>query len=447
VQLLNLVTPIFRPRNSPAASAKMLLAGLILCLNAACVTEEQKSQPEIFVAPVAEGVLSAEIRRLDGKVESYMSEPPITVTAYSSERSAGGRHDFYSEGDYWWPNPEDPDGPYVRRDGLTNPDNFIAHREALMRFSDIVATFTSAYLISGKSEYTDRAIEHLRAWFIEPKTRMNPNLLYAQAIKGHNTGRSIGVIDTIHLTEVARSVKVLSGYSKLTTADEKAIKGWFTRYLSWLTAHPFGLKERSHPNNHSVAWAMQAAAFADLVGDQALLAEIREDFKQRFVGEMMAADGSFPAELARTKAYGYSLFVLDTMATVAQIASTDSDNLWRYQTDDGRGMAKAMQFMRPYIRDKSLWPLAPDVLYWDEWPVRHPSLIFAALAYGDKSYISLWQSLQADPGEYEVMRNLPVRHPLLWLPNKLPGAAEVDIEADATTPDVTANDSASAHSQ
>ena len=61
----------------------------------------------------------------------YLLETPVTVTAQQCERSMGGLHDFYSEGDYWWPDPENPDGPYIRKDGQTNPDNFTAHRKAM----------------------------------------------------------------------------------------------------------------------------------------------------------------------------------------------------------------------------------------------------------------------------------------------------------------------------
>src|SRR5207247_3196208 len=128
----------------------------------------------------------------------YLSEKPITITASHSPRSTGGLHDFFSEGDYWWPDPQNPDGPYIQRDGMTNPDNFVEHRRALMRLSVQVPALTAAYLITHDERYAKHAGLHLRVWFIDPATRMNPNLQYAQAIHGITTGRGIGVIDTIH---------------------------------------------------------------------------------------------------------------------------------------------------------------------------------------------------------------------------------------------------------
>ena len=138
-----------------------------------------------------------------------MIEKPITVTNESSPRSAGGIHDFFSEGDYWWENPASPDSPYIQRDGMSNPNNFVAHRKAMIRFSQLVGTLTSAYLIEKKKEYAEQAFKHYEAWFLNEETLMNPSLLYAQAIKGRVTGRGVGIIDMIQMIEVAQSLRVI----------------------------------------------------------------------------------------------------------------------------------------------------------------------------------------------------------------------------------------------
>jgi hypothetical protein len=65
----------------------------------------------------------------------YLREGPKTITSAQASRSAGGPHDYFSEGDYWWPNRDDPNGPYIRHDGESNSSNFVAHRELLLRFS------------------------------------------------------------------------------------------------------------------------------------------------------------------------------------------------------------------------------------------------------------------------------------------------------------------------
>src|SRR5881396_2344431 len=363
---------------------------------------------------------TVERRRVLTAADRYLGESPVTITAFpvpsGREAPEAGPHDFYSEGDYWWPDPANPGGPYVRRDGETNPDNFVAHRDAMRRLSVIVPALVAAYRITGDERYARQAAAHLRAWFVDERTRMNPNLLYGQAIKGVATGRGTGIIDTIHLVEVAQAAWVLERLGYLEGDVLAGTKDWFRRYLEWITTHQYGLDERKSSNNHAAAWALQVAAFARLVGDEAQLASMRRFFRETLIPEQMAADGSFPRELARTKPYGYSLFQLDVMAMVAEAASTPQDNLWTFMTSDGRGMRRALEFMYPFIKDKTTWPKPPDVMYHDAWPIRHPALFFGGRALHEPRYLALWQTLNPDPTIDEVIRNYPVRQPLLWVP-------------------------------
>jgi hypothetical protein len=119
--------------------------------------------------------------------------------------------------------------------------------------------------------------------------------------------------------------------------------------------------------------------------------------------------------MRRTKPYGYALFQLDQLAAVAQILSVPGDDLWTFALPDGRSLKKAVEFMYPFIADKSRWRLPPDVMYFEYWPVRHVSLIFAGLAYREAKYIELWKKLPADPVLTEIQRNMPVRYPSLWI--------------------------------
>lgn len=344
-----------------------------------------------------------------------MQQEPVTVTANSSPRSAGSKHDFYSDGDYWWPDPKSIDSPYVQRDGLTNPDNFIAHRLAMIRFSRIIGALASAYKITGDEKYAKQALLHCNAWFVNVDSKMNPNLLYAQAIKGRVTGRGIGIIDTIHLMEV---VQGLLAMQKSTTINETAlyaIRLWFDQYLEWLTTHQYGKDEMDAENNHGTCWVMQVASFARFTKNEKLLAFCSERFKKTLLPNQMANDGSFPREIRRTKPYGYSIFNLDAMATICQILSTEKDNLWDYVTADGKSIKKGIEFLHPYVKDKNKWPFQKDVMYWEEWPVAQPFLVFGAIAYQQKEWFNTWKELNHNPEVEEVLRNLPIRYPLIWM--------------------------------
>jgi hypothetical protein len=369
---------------------------------------DSTSEPDVDIAAIDRARVLAAARR-------YLSEQPLTVTAASSPRSAGGRHDFFSEGDYWWPDPNNPDGPYVQRDGMTNPDNFVAHRKAMVRLSLHVPALAAAWLLTSDRRFAQHAASHLRAWFVDDETRMNPNLQYAQAIHGRFTGRGTGIIDTLHLVEVARAASVVERASVLTDAERGRVRRWFDEYVTWMTTHKYGTDERDAKNNHGSCWVLQVAEFARLAGRPALLDYCRDRFKTVLVPGQIAADGSFPEELRRTKPYGYCLFNLDALTTICQALSTPTDNLWTFKTPERRGIEDAVAFMFPFIADKKSWPAAHDVMYFDQWPVRQPSLLFAGLAYSNPKYIALWRTLNPDPTEDEIIRNFFIRQPLLWV--------------------------------
>jgi len=360
-------------------------------------------------------LIEIEKDRVIRQADIFLKNKPLTITAFQCERSAGGIHDYYSEGDYWWPDADNPDGPYIRKDGMTNPDNFVKHRQLMRQFSIETAALTTAYIISGSKVYADHALNHLVAWFVNPETRMNPNLLYSQAIMGKVTGRGIGIIDTIHLIEVARSAKLLAKYGILDNENLSRIKEWFSEYLEWMTTHEFGLKERDNGNNHSTCWAMQVSAFSDFTGDIQKLSICHDFLVNELIPDQMDTVGSFPKEINRTKPYGYSIFNLDAMFMVCQILSLNDIDVWNYQTDEGKSMALAVEFLYPFIKDKSDWPYQKDVMYFDLWPVRQPFLLFAGLAYKNQEYLDLWKTLDPDPDVQEIIRNFPIRQPLLWI--------------------------------
>jgi len=351
------------------------------------------------------------------KANEDLKSTPITVTSYQSERSAGGVHDFFSEADYWWPDSLNLSGPYIQKDGQTNPENFSEHRLAMIRFSQMVGNLTSAYLLTKDNKYAVKAIQHCKAWFVDTATKMNPSLLYAQAIKGKVTGRGVGIIDMIQMMEVAQSIMVLEKQHAIKSADFIEIKKWFQQYLQWVTTHPYGIDEREAKNNHGTCWTMQVAVFAKLVNDTALLNYCDNRFKTLLLPSQMDPNGSFPLELKRTKPYGYSLFNLDAMYTLAHVLSSKENNLWEYKTTNGLSLKKGIEFLYPFIEKKNSWTLPKDIMYWENWPVAHPFLLFGYAAYGNQDWLTTWTNLEHFPTTAEVIRNLPIRNPLLWITN------------------------------
>jgi hypothetical protein len=196
-----------------------------------------------FIAALSFNLFSHELPRVVPLGEAALGVQPVTITAVANPRSPGGPHDFSSEGDYWWPNPKNPDGPYIRRDGETNPANFLGHRRLMFAFARDFGALAAAYDLTREERFAAAAVAHLQAWFVDPATRMNPNLQYAQSIRGVSTGRATGLIDTVHFAEVALGIRVLQTSRSFDAATQTAVKAWFRDYQHWLQTHPYGIEE------------------------------------------------------------------------------------------------------------------------------------------------------------------------------------------------------------
>ncbi len=377
--------------------------------------------------------------RILRQANEWLKAKPQTITDFPAANTPGGPHDFFSQADYFWPNPANPKGPWKEIDGKSNPANFQDHRKSMIRLSQAVPALTAGFLLTRRQEFAHAAAAHLLAWFVTPATRMNPNLQYAQGYPGGPTGRSYGIIDTLHLVEPARAAGFLKD---ALGANFAGVQQWFREYLEWMKTSAPGMKERDATNNHAIAWALQAAEFARLAGDLHTREEIRTRFETVQLPAQENAQGGFPRELARTKPYGYSIFQFDCATTLGWSlgilapgqpaaasrgkATSLADSVFHPTNpalkarakDDATAredLCRAAAFLYPYLDDKSKWPHAHDVQHWESWPVRSPGLLFCGLSCDRSEYIALWRRLEADPTDPEIIRNYPIRQPLLWV--------------------------------
>ena len=370
-----------------------------------------------FSDSILQEVKAIERERTIVRAEKFLSVKPRTVTASSCPRSSGGKHDFYSEGPYWWPDPANPNGPFIRHDGLRFPGRFVNHDDDLREFSWMVGTLTSAWILTGKEKYVRAAMEHLRAWFIDTTTLMNPNMLYAQAIRGINTGRGVGIIDAGQLMDVAQSVLILQKSPAVSQNEIRQIKDWFSRFNAWLTTHPYGIDEMNAKNNHGSWWHAQVASYARLVGDEKILQLCRDHYTKILLPNQMAANGSYPEELARTKPYSYSLFNLDATASLLWIISGKSFDGWNYTLPDGRGLWKGLDYMHPFLTDKTKWTGSKDVDHWEGQPEARQFMLFAAMEGSRPDWFDLWKSLAEKDSSDASRRSMMLKNPLIWINN------------------------------
>ena len=328
------------------------------------------------------------------------------------------------------PIPPIPPGRISNATGCRTRPTLPPTGKSLLGFARTFDALAAAYRLTGDERYAAAAVRHLDAWFVNPATMMNPNLQFAQAVRGRSTGRGTGLIDTVHLAEVARGIEALRGSRALAPAEDAAVCAWFRSYLLWMRTSPNGLEEGKAPNNHGTCWVLQAAAFAHLIGDRDEMADCRRRLLEDLIPGQMDPDGSFPLELARTKPYGYSIFNLDVMTALAQLLSGPGENLLSRALPDGRSLLKAIDYLAPSLADKSHWPKPPDAMYWNDWPVRQPALLFGALAAGRRDWLEIWERLDPDPVVAEIQRNYPIRQPVLWMEREARTEARLTLNFD-----------------
>jgi len=331
---------------------------------------------------------------LRAEAEAALTKGPWTVTAKKRLPPSGDPHDYMSVGPYWWPNPRTPDGlPYVRRDGETNPERKEYDNVLLGQMCSAVDTLALAYWFTQEARYAERAALLLRVWFVDAKTRMNPNLNYAQAIPGITVGRKEGIIDTLELARLLESIAMLEVSDALTEEDRRGLRAWFSDYLTWLLEDRLGIAEGKARNNHATCYDVQVVRIAAYLGNQALARMVLETAKSRRIAAHVAPDGSQPEELARTLTFSYSCKNLEALMDLAAMGSRLGVDLWNFQTPDGRSIRKALEYLIENAMRDTPWP--HEQIKGDAIPRAYPLLRRAARAFGENSYEELFQAKSA----------------------------------------------------
>jgi hypothetical protein len=337
----------------------------VLLLSATCSTADT---PTVFIldgvhlAEMRQKVLerpqefAAPLRAIRNDADRALRENPWSVMDKEHVPPSGDKHDYYSVGPYWWPDPSKTDGlPYIRRDGEVNPERYEYDNVGLKNTVAAVDDLATAWHFTNEPKYAHRAALVLRTWFLDPATRMNPHLQYGQAIPGRTEGRGIGIIDTAQLIYLVDAVGLLRSSEGWPDSDHQKLQAWFRAYLDWLRTSLHGKAEANTKNNHAVWYDAQVASFALFVGDTATAGQVLEQVGPRRIATQIQPDGRMPHELARTKSFSYTLMNLRGFLHLARLGEHVDVDLWRYRTDDGRNIEAALDWLKPFIDGQEEW--------------------------------------------------------------------------------------------
>ncbi|UKZ82940.1 hypothetical protein TrVFT333_010740 [Trichoderma virens FT-333] len=272
-----------------------------------------------------DAILQKSFEELKGKADEWLTQGPWSVMEKIKAPPGGDMHDYTSQAPYWWPSPTPDGNPYVQRDGERNPE--VLNYSDRVNVEKVFASSSAlglAWFYTGNEAYAKHAANIIRTWFINPQTRMNPNLNHAQLIPFQNTGRHIGIID---------------------------FSQWYTTLLDIAVI----LDSGSPSGGSAPGWQVEDMdGFPLFVDNKELVkrevANIRED-----INETIRPDGALPEELRRTRSWHYSNFTLLALTRLAMVAKKVDEDLWSYRGPQGQGITKAIEYIIPAATGDATW--------------------------------------------------------------------------------------------
>ena len=340
------------------------------------------------------------LMQLRRDAQKALSTPQQSVVNKDATPPSGDKHDYMSQAPYFWRDPKSQTGlPYIRRDGERNPEiNKFPDHQSLDKMVSAVEPLALEYFFEGDQACAAKATQLLRAWFIDPATRMNPNLEYAQGIPGINTGRGIGLIESRGLTRVVDAVGLLAGSKAWSESDQRNLDQWFAEFLRWMLESKNGRDEAAAKNNHGTYYDLQVVSFALFVGKRDLATRTLEAAREKRIAAQIEPDGRQPLELVRTKAWSYSVGNLDGLTLLATLGERVGVDLWNYRTADGRSIRRALDYLMPFAFGQKKWP-DQQIGEWQPQTL-FPLMRRAAARYRDEKYQVLMAKIpQLDPGD------------------------------------------------
>ena len=327
------------------------------------------------------------IDSLKKQADGLLTMKPVSVMDKLFIPVSGNKHDYMSQAPYFWYDSTKPNGlPYMRKDGQRNPEiNKITDRTYLGRLDEACRVLSLAWYLTGEEKYAEKAATLLRTWFIDEATKMNPHLDYGQAIPGVNTGRGIGIIETVALISLADAAGLLSLSASWKPEYHQSLQQWYSQYLNWLLTSKNGTDEHKAKNNHGTWYYAQVIDFALFTGDKSKALELAKESKAR-LDSQLTKEGQQPLELERTNALGYSTMNLRGWFTVATLAEKTGVDMWNYRTPKDVTLRTAFDWLMPYAVGEKTWTWQQINKY--NMSEIYPLLLWAADKFKEPGYIT-----------------------------------------------------------
>ena len=373
---------VFAQDNEPIATPALLVG--------------QSDQLPRVKAEIAAGnpVFVSALDEIVEEADAALEQPIANVVDEGALPPSGDPHDYFSYSTYWWPDPGDPDGPYIWRDGEVNPDRYTSDVSRIEAMADTVTSLVPAWYFTGDVRYAESAAKRLRAWFLDPATRMNPNMRFGQKRRGHNYNSHSGIIEALRMRWVVDCAILLESYPGWTEEDANGLRNWFGEFSTWLVESPEGREEAMQPNNHGTWYKYEVVLFS-LFGGKPDLARTHLEQMPALIFGQVFMDGRQPQELIRTRTLSYSIYNARALVGVGRLGRHLDFDLFAFRSTEGRSIRLAIDYLTPFILGEKEWPAmqirpngtgSSSQMYWA-----------AAIGFQDREFAEILRGLPGSP--------------------------------------------------
>ena len=251
-------------------------------------------------------------QRIIKHADSIIKSPFVSVRD-KTKSITNQPNNYESLATYYWPNTTNPNGRYISKDGMLNPEAELYCTPLIYSLSHKLEYVCKAYFLTNEEQYAHYAKKQILHWFTNPYFYMEPNFEYGQFIPGGTyTKGNIGAIaEAYYLIDAIEAIVLLRDNKYIDKKSDKKLKVWFSKLSAWMRTSVIGTKMKAANDNCSIMYDVLLYRISLYIADNTTCKEITENFTTMRLQKQITEEGRQPMELKRVNGTDYSIYNLN----------------------------------------------------------------------------------------------------------------------------------------
>ncbi|WVQ83356.1 hypothetical protein IAT38_005495 [Cryptococcus sp. DSM 104549] len=291
------------------------------------------------------------------------SDEVYSVT-YSKLFCPEGKNHLFTLKPYYWET--QPGGSWERRDGTRNPYCDLPQGQKQLELVS-VTLHNLALGIQHAPEYRDRCIKRmekvLNVFFVDPETRMIPEVWYAQCQPGDKPlkGNYAFEIALRYIILVDQAIRIAAPFINKNLVQ--TIQGWIKTQAEWMDSSDQGKAARKYEDNKAL-WYHAIYASHLSVNNPSEGSSYATNFFRDWSSAHPTPEQYFAHELERTRPRHYTLFALESLFILAELTLSQQRQV---TPEVGRYLRVLLDFAKAVKPGKLEETLEAEERYRPQW--------------------------------------------------------------------------------